>query len=104
MCLCERWGVEHSRRGLACRDSAASPLSGSEVSKRRESKLAQDAVPEVAGGRDYRFHPHGHRKQVGRQLGFAWLDLFNFHVKSLRQIGIKNNTINPCVSTTRLKK
>lgn len=44
------------------------------MSKRSEGKLAQVEAPEVGGGEDYGFRPHGHRKQVGRQLGFAgWI-------------------------------
>lgn len=104
MCLCERWGVEHSRRGLAYRESAASPLGGSEVSKRRESKLAQDEAPRGRGWKGLRVSPSQPQDIGGQTLGFAWLDFLNFHMKFLRQIGIKNNTINPCVSSTRFKK
>lgn len=51
--------------------SAASPVSESDVSKKMESKLAQEEASEVGGGKDYGFCPLGHRKQGGRQLGFA---------------------------------
>ena len=37
--------------------SAASPVSESDVSKKMESKLAQEEASEVGGGKDYGFCP-----------------------------------------------